>query len=322
MNSFPSQKKQWLPAMLIPALVAITAFFLLTAPVKALAANAGQLQFSSPEDAAQALIHVLQADDAKKLRHIFGPAGMKILSSGDAAEDKADKERFLQAYAVKNVLIREEDAKVILRVGEEEWPFPIPIVKKGKKWSFDAREGNQEMMNRRIGRNELNTIQVCLAYVDGQREYATKDRDGDGLLEYAQKFVSAPGNKDGLYWKAQEDGEASRFGDLAAKAAREGYRKTDDKPMPYHGYYFKILTAQGKNAPGGAYDYIIKGNMIGGFGLVAYPAKYGVSGIMTFVINHEGVVYEKNLGEDTVNMARKLPLFDPDKTWKKMADRP
>jgi len=158
--------------------------------------------------------------------------------------------------------------------------------------------------------------------VDGQREYATKDRDGDGLLEYAQKFVSAPGKKDGLYWKAQEDGEASRFGDLAAKAAREGYRKTDDKPMPYHGYYFKILTAQGKNAPGGAYDYIIKGNMIGGFGLVAYPAKYGVSGIMTFVINHEGVVYEKNLGEDTVNMARKLPLFDPDKTWKKMADRP
>ena len=318
MNSFTPHKEQSLSAIFVSVVAVLSIGFLLLVPLKTYAT---QSQFSSPEDAVQALINAVKADDAKKLRLIFGPSEKKILDSGDAVEDRANKERFLQAYETKNALRRQGDTKAILHVGTEEWPFPIPIVKKGEKWSFDAKEGHQELLNRRIGRNELNTIQVCLAYVDGQREYAAKDRNGDGLLEYAQKFLSTPGKKDGLYWKTQAGEEESPFGDLIATAAREGYKKTNDKPIPYHGYYFKILKAQGKNAPGGAYDYIIKGRMIGGFGMVAYPAKYGASGVMSFLVNHEGVVYEKNLGKDTVKIARRLLLFNPDKTWKPVTDR-
>ena len=320
MNARTHQKKQWMLTILVSVFTSVLIVFLLPAFLKVHAAQAGQRQFSAPEDAVKALIHAMEISDTQELQIIFGSAGKKILSSGDAVEDRADKEKFLRAYQTKNILKREGDAKAVLHVGEGEWPFPVPIVKKADKWSFDAKAGDQELMNRRIGRNELSTILICLAYVDGQREYATKDRDGDGLLEYAQQFVSTPGKKDGLYWKTEADGEESPFGDLAAKAAREGYKKSNNKPMPYHGYYFKILKAQGRNAAGGAFDYIVKGNMIGGFGLVAYPAKYGVSGVMTFVVNHEGVVYEKNLGKDTAKIAQRLHLFDPDKSWNKITD--
>ena len=233
-------------------------------------------------------------------------------------EDRAVRERFLKAYEAKNALIPDGDAKAVLQIGTEEWPFPIPIVKKGEKWFFDTKKGKEELINRRIGRNELDTIQTCLAYVDAQREYAGKDRDGDGLFEYAQKFVSTPGKKDGLYWEAKPGEEESPFGDLFARATREGYKKTSNKPIPYHGYFFKILKAQGKNAPGGAYDYLVNGRMIGGFAMVAYPAQYGVSGVMTFVVNHDGIVYEKNLGKNTAKIAQAMKLFDPDKTWRKV----
>ena len=204
-------------------------------------------------------------------RHLWS-RGKEVLSSGDAVEDKAGRERFLKAYEAKNALIQDGDAKAILQIGTEDWPFPIPIVKR-TAMVFRYKKGKEELINRRIGRNELNTIQTCLAYVDAQREYAAKDRDGDGLFEYAQKFVSTPGTKDGLYWEAKPGEEESPFGDLFARATREGYKKTDNKPIPYHGYFFKILKAQGKNAPGGAYDYVVKGRMIGGFGMVAYPAN-------------------------------------------------
>jgi hypothetical protein len=208
---------------------------------------------------------------------------------------------------------------VTLVIGNHDWPFPIPIVRKGETWVFDTMAGKEEMLNRRIGRNELNTIQTCQAYVDSQREYALKDRDGDGLLEYAQKFRSTAGKKDGLYWQAMEGEEQSPLGEFAARAVKEGYtsKKPGDNPVPYHGYFYKILKAQGKNAPGGAYDYVVKGSMIGGFALVAYPAEYGNSGVMTFIVNHDGVVYEKDLGKDTAKIASTMTKYDPEKTWKK-----
>jgi len=284
------------------------------------AADAKQKSFKSPEEAVKALSDAVKGDDTKELLTIFGPAGKELISSGDEVADKAGRDRFVKAYEEMNKLVSENDKRVILHVGNEEWPFPIPIVKKGENWFFDTKAGKEEILNRRIGRNELNAIQVCLAYVDAQREYVLKDRDGDKLLEYAQKFISGKGEKDGLYWEAKEGEEQSPLGPLVAKAAKEGYtgKKSGDKPSPYHGYYYRILKAQGKNAPGGEYDYIVKGKMIGGFALVAYPAEYGNSGVMTFIVNQDGVVYEKDLGKDTEKIATAMKKFDPDKTWKKV----
>jgi hypothetical protein len=291
---------------------------LLTFPLQGYAAQIKQKTFASPEEAVKALVDAAKSGNQEELMVIFGTAGREVLSSGDTVDDKAVKEQFLKAYETKNTLIKEGDTKAVLQIGAEDWPFPIPLVKKNQQWVFDTKKGKEEMNNRRIGRNELSTIQVCLAYVDAQREYAAKDRDGDGLFEYAQKFVSTPGKKDGLYWEAKPGEEESPLGDFAARAAGEGYKKTSNKPVPYHGYYFRVLKAQGKNATGGAYDYLVNGRMIGGFGMVAYPAKYGVSGVMTFVVNHDGIVYEKNLGKDTTRIARAMKLFNPDKTWKKV----
>ncbi len=297
-----------------------TLIIVLSVPLQGHAAQAKQKTFASPEEAVKALIDAAKAGNQEELMAIFGPAAREVLSSGDAIEDKAVRERFLKAYDAKHALVRDGDAKAVLQIGTEEWPFPIPIVKMGQQWSFDTKKGKEELINRRVGRNELNTVQTCLAYVDAQREYAAKDRDGDGLFEYAQKFVSTPGTKDGLYWEAKAGEEESPLGDFAARATQEGYKKTSNKPIPYHGYFFKILNAQGKNAPGGAYDYLVKGRMIGGFGMVAYPANYGVSGVMTFVVNHDGIVYEKNLGKDTAKIAQAIKLFNPDKTWRKVVN--
>jgi hypothetical protein len=282
-------------------------------------ADAQQKTFKTPEEAVTSLMEAVKANDTKAMLAIFGPAGKEIISSGDKVQDKATGERFLKAYEVMNKLEKETDSKMTLVVGEEEWPFPVPIVKKGENWLFDTLAGKEELINRRIGRNELNTIQVCLAYVDAQREYAMKDQDGDGLLAYAQKVWSTKGKKDGLYWETKEGEEQSPLGPGAARAVAEGYtpRKPGDKPLPFHGYYYKILKAQGKNAPGGAYDYVVKGKMIGGFAMVAYPAEYGASGVMTFIVNHDGVVYEKDLGAETGKIASAMTKYDPDPTWKK-----
>jgi hypothetical protein len=284
------------------------------------AADKKQKEFKSPEEAVKRLMDALKVNDTKELSAIFGPEGKEVISSGDEVADKARRERFVKAYEEVNKLVSETDKKVTLVVGKEEWPFPIPIVKVGENWRFDTKAGKEELLNRRIGRNELNAIQVCLAYVDAQREYAMKDRDSDKLLEYAQKFGSTKGKKDGLYWEAKEGEEQSPLGTLAARAVEEGYkaRKPGDNPTPYYGYLYKILKAQGRNAPGGAYDYVVKGKMIGGFALVAYPAQFGASGVMTFIVNHDGVVYEKDLGKDTERIAKAMTKFDPDKTWKKV----
>jgi hypothetical protein len=285
----------------------------------AFAADAKQKSFKSPEEAVKTLSDAVKGNDTKELLTILGPAGKELIFSGDEVADKAGRDRFVKAYEEMNKLVSENDKKVILHVGNEEWPFPLPVVKKGENWFFDTKAGKEEILNRRIGRDELNAIQVCLAYVDAQREYVLKDRDKDKLLEYAQKFVSDKGQKNGLYWEAKEGEEQSPLGPLAAKAAKEGYtgKKSGDKPTPYHGYHYKILKAQGKNAPGGEYDYMVKGKMIGGFALVAYPAEYGNSGVITFIVNQDGVVYEKDLGRDTEKIATAMKKFDPDKTWKK-----
>jgi len=281
-------------------------------------AAAKQKGFASAEEAVKVAVTAARNNDDKELIAIFGPSSKDLLFSGDAVEDKQRRERFLKAFDEKNSLVSEEGG-MILVVGANDWPFPIPLVKKGEVWSFDTIKGREEILNRRIGENELSTIQTMLAIVDAQREYAMKDLDGDGILEYAEKFRSDAGKKNGLYWITKEGEEPSPLGDLVAGARAEGYTKagTKDKPMPFHGYYFRLMKAQGKNAAGGAFDYVVKGQMIGGFAVIASPAKYGNSGVMTFLVNHDGVVYQKDLGKNTEKAAKAIKKFDPDKTWVK-----
>lgn len=302
--------------MIVSRIVLAVLGIMLVAACEAGAAGSSQKTFLSADDAVNALIDAMKTDNVKDLNAIFGPQGKKILYSGDAVQDKAARQRFLDAFDEKHALVQQGDSKAVLQIGNDDFPFPIPVIKKRGKWFFDTKAGEQEILNRLIGRNELNTIQTCLAYVDAQREYAMKDRDSDGFHEYAQKFVSSPGKKDGLYWEAKEGEDQSPLGDLFAKAAAEGYVRGKN-PIPYHGYYFKILTAQGSGAHGGAFDYIVKNRMIGGFALVAYPAQYGTSGIMTFIVNHDGVVYQKNLGKNTANIAKTMKTFNPDASWTK-----
>lgn len=279
--------------------------------------------YKSAEEAVNALVEALGSNDNKKLLDVFGSEGKTLISSGDDVEDKAARERFLQSYRDKNRIVNISEKKAVLEIGKDDWLFPIPIVKaSGGKWRFDVKEGKEEILNRRIGRNELSAIQVCLAYVDAQREYASKDRGGDGVREYAQKFLSETGRKDGLYWEAGEGGEQSPMGPLMAEAGKEGYKKlSDGGKTPYHGYYYRILKAQGKNAARGAHNYVVDGRMIGGFAMVAYPAEYGASGIKSFIVNQDGVVYEKDLGPKTAAAAAKISKFDPDSGWRKVPPR-
>jgi hypothetical protein len=315
-----AERDSWLKRCRV--LIMATAFASLMIPGPSRAEAVEQRSFASPEAAVKVLAETLKSKDAKALEAIFGPGSKELVSSGDPVSDSAGYDRFNNLYGEKNRLQEESAGKVVLYLGNEDWPFPIPIVKKNALWQFDAREGRDEILARRIGKNELSTIQFCLAYVDAQREYALKDRDGDALPEYAQKFWSDPEKKNGLYWKVKEGEKPSPLGPLAAEADKQGYtRPVEGKPSPYHGYYFRILKAQGKSAPGGAYDYMVKGKMIGGFALVAYPAKYGSSGIMTFIVNHDGVVYQKDLGIKTGQTAQAMKLFNPDSTWKKVEEK-
>jgi hypothetical protein len=279
-----------------------------------------QKKFKSPEDAFRALIEAVKNNDTAELLAIFGPEGKDIISSGDAVADRRARERFAKAAADGIKFSKLDDRTTLPIIGKDECSFPIPIVKSGQGWVFSTEEGKQEIINRRIGRNELNTIQVALAYVDAQREYASKDRNGDGVLQYAQHFVSHKYRKDGLYWEAAPGEERSPLGPLFFRATEEGYtvKGKGEKPAPYYGYYFKILKSQGSNAPGGERKYLTDGKMIAGFGLVAYPAQYGVSGIMTFIVNQLGILYEKDLGPNTEELAKAMTKYDPDKTWKQV----
>jgi hypothetical protein len=248
---------------------------------------------------------------------ILGDEGTGVVSSGDAVADRAARARFVAAYDEKHRL-EAGGGKVVLVVGRDDFPFPIPIVPDGPSWRFDTPAGKEEILSRRIGRNELNTIQVCLAYVDAQREYYARDPDGDALLQYARTFASSPGKRDGLYFATRPDEPPSPFGPFVDRARGEGYSKGSSAPVPYWGYYYRVLTAQGKDAPGGAYDYLAHGRLLGGFALVAYPAQYGVSGVMTFIVNQDGVVYQKDLGPNSAATARAMKQFNPDSTWKKV----
>jgi hypothetical protein len=277
-----------------------------------------QRAFKSPQEAFNALLEATKNNDTKGLLDIFGPEGKDVISSGDAVADTLARERFAKA-AAEGVKFSKFDDRTLLLIGKDEWSYPVPIVKSTRGWIFFTEDGREEIINRRIGRNELNTIQVCRAYVDAQREYAGKDRNGDGVLQYAQHFLSQKDKKDGLFWEAAPGEELSPLGPLLAHATEEGYTfRKGEKPSPFHGYYFKILKRQGSKAPGGEVDYVVNGKMVTGFGLVAYPAQYGVSGIMTFMVNQEGVVYERDLGPKTDEIAKAITAFDPDQTWKKV----
>jgi hypothetical protein len=320
---------------LTPIVASLAAAFALALPAAALAQAAPEAKaakpaasakkaekqrtFATPEEAAKALVDAVKAADAKAVVEIAGPASRSWIFTGDDVSDAAEWKRFAAAYDEKHSLAKDGDAKAILNVGKDDYPFAAPIVKRGDKWAFDAEAGREEVTNRRVGRNELDTIQTLLAIVDAQREYASKDADGNGLADYAARFFSTPGKKDGLYWETKAGEPPSPLGPLAAKAMKEGYggKGKTGKPEPYNGYYFRMLTGQGGFAPGGKYDYLVKGKLFGGFAVVAYPAKFGVSGVMSFIVNHDGVVYEADLGKDTAGVAGKLTRFDPDKRWKK-----
>jgi len=284
----------------------------------AIAAPTGQQSFPSPEAGVQALMEAAKSNDTKSLLQVLGPEAQAFINTGDPVSDRASRARFVQAYEEAHALVQLGDTKVILQVGKDEWPFPIPLVKGSTSWRFDSKEGKEELLNRRIGRNELDVIQVCLAYVDAQREYYMRNPRHVALLQYATKFMSTKGKRDGLYWETAANEPPSPLGPLVVQARREGYKRADGKPVPYHGYYYKMLTGQGPKAPGGAYDYVVHGQMIGGFAMVAYPAQYGSSGIMTFIVNHDGVVYQKDLGPRTAALAQSMTKFNPDETWKKL----
>lgn len=318
MNSISLYKKgekRWLIAL--ACFIAAAIFLLGTAPASQ-AAGMPQKRFSSPEEAVKSLAAAVRANDIKEMLAILGPGSRELISSGDDVADRAGREKFLNAYDQMNTLQQESADKMVLSIGADNWPLPIPIVKKGTTWVFDIREGKQEILNRRIGRNELHIMDVLHAYVDAQHEYATKDCRGDGKVEFAQRLISTEGKRDGLYWEAKEGEEESPLGPLVARAAKEGYANAD--LSPFHGYYFNILKGQGKHVDGGAYNYVVKGKMILGFALVAYPAEYGNSGVMTFILNQEGIIYQKDLGKDTKRRAEAMKIFDPDKSWTKVEE--
>jgi len=277
---------------------------------------AEQKNFPSPQQAVEALISAVQEDGNAGLLAVFGPKGEGLISSGDEFADEEGRENFLHAYKENNRLEQETEERFVLFVGSNDYPLPVPIVRQGEVWLFDTLAGKEEILNRRIGRNELHTIEVMEAYTAAQREYACIKRNGTGS-EFAQKLTSSEGTKDGLYWE-KETGEAeSPFGPLIAEATEQGYTGGLDRdpPEPFYGYYFKILTKQGDHATGGAFDYVVDGKMVLGFGLVAYPANYGDSGIMTFIVNQEGIIFEKDFGKDTATAAAAMTTFDPDNTW-------
>ncbi len=277
-------------------------------------ASQAQQSYRAPEDAAAALAAAVKSGPSDVLK-VLGRAADDIVSSGDEVADADTRQRFTFMYDARHSIKAEGNKKAKLILGPDEFTFPIPLVNTKTGWEFDADEGRIEILYRRIGRNELDAIQTALAYVDAQNEYADKDR-GEGAGVYAQRIVSTSGKKDGLFWR--DDADPSPLGALAAEASAEGYKVGEGGPTPYHGYYFRILKAQGSDAPGGALNYVVKGKMIGGFALIAWPAEYGNSGVMTFLVNHAGTVYQKDLGIRTDFVAKRVAVFDPDQTWKKV----
>ena len=297
-------------------LLAVMLLVLAALPAGSLAVQSAPVQkvFLTAEDARQALVSAVQAKDHAALRAIFGPVARE-LEPGDPVEQAAEFEHFARHVAEGVELVKEGEGRAVLRIGAKKWPFPVPLVKKGDGWLFDTEAGRDEILTRRIGHNELLAIKVCRAYVDAQREYyAMAEPEGDQLPKYAQHMISKPGRRDGLYWPTAAGAKESPLGPLVAKAKEEGYMQSGHHP--FHGYYFHVLKRQGANAPGGKFSYVVNGNMVAGFALVAYPARWGNSGVMTFIVNQRGRVYQKNLGPKTADIARKMQAYNPDLAWK------
>jgi hypothetical protein len=285
----------------------------------AAAAQPAQMSFATPKQAAEALIQAAANYDVPALMGMFGPDGKNIVSSADAVRDKNSAASFAAEAREKTdvALDPKNPNRAILSVGNKEWPLPIPIVKKAGKWYFDTKAGLQEILFRRIGANELDAITICRGYVEAQEDYAEEIHDNSGVNQYAQRVISTPGKQDGLAWRNPDGSWGGSVGEVAAKALDEGY---GGKGTPFHGYFFKVLKGQGPAAPLGHLDYMIEGAMIGGFALVAVPADYRVTGVKTFMVDYNGVVYQKDLGPDSLNIIKKMELYNPDKTWSPTSD--
>lgn len=276
-----------------------------------------QKDFATAEAATDALISAARSDDPRALLRVLGPEAEELVYSGDPVQDRNARAQFVRAYDGQHSLVKSADGSTILHVGADEWPFPFPLVHNNGRWQFNGEGGSQEIINRRVGANELSTIQSCLAFVDAEREYYVRNPQREPLLQYAKLLVSSPGKKDGLYWPTSGSERESPLGPHFARARSEGYfSQTPGKGEPFRGYVYRLLTAQGANATGGAYDYMVGDKLFGGFALIAFPVDYGSSGVMTFIVSHDGIVYSKDLGPDTSSLALKIKTFDPDDSWR------
>jgi hypothetical protein len=296
----------------LPKLALVAVLMTLWVSTRSMAQQPGQKTFSSAEQAINALVTAAQANDEKMMLDILGPDGKQIISSGDDAEDAESRANFVKRYEEMHRLVKEPDESTVLYIGAHNWPAPIPLMNKGKLWYFDTQTGKKEILCRRIGRNELSAIRISQELVAAQKEYSAEYK------EYAQKIFSDEGQHDGLYWKAAEGERQSPIGPLVASAVAEDYTKSQqDAPTPYRGYYFRLLTRQGKNAPGGAKNYVVNGKMTEGFAFVAYPAEYRSSGVMTFIVTEDGAVYQKDLGKKTDVLAQVMREYDCSPSWQK-----
>ena len=298
-------------------LAAVTILLMGCFSTRSIAQQQGQKTYSSPEGASSALVTAAQSNDEKAMLEILGPDGKQIVSSGDEADDARNRANFAKRYQEMHRLVKEPDGTVTLYIGAENWPTPIPIVNKGNSWYFDTAAGKKEILHRRIGRNELSAIRVCQELVAAEKEYHSERHN-----EYAQTFFSDEGQHNGLYWKAAAGEPQSPIGPLVAAAVAEGYAKRPDgAPTPYCGYYYRILTRQGNNIAGGAKSYLVNGKMTAGFAFVAYPAEYKSSGVMTFIVNEDGVVYQKDLGKRTDALAKTMKEYNPNSSWQKAEEQ-
>ena len=294
---------------------AVVAISLLLLATVANAQEPGQKTFATPRDAGKALYDAVKSGDKPAMEAVLGQSSSSIISSGDAVQDKNNQEFFTQRFERMNRWGKETNGNETLYIGAENWPFPIPLKSNAGQWYFDTKAGAQEILFRRIGKNEIAAVRVCLALADAQREYFDQTHDGDSVHQYAQKIISDPGKQNGLYWKVAAGQPESPIGPLVADATGQGYGGHHDSPEPFHGYYYRELTGQGKNVKGGAKSYIVDGKMTGGFAFVAYPAEYHNSGVMTFLVDADGVVYEKDLGTNTADIAGPMQTYNPDPTW-------
>ena len=297
----------------LPILAALAILLTACFPIRSMAQQAGQKTFSSPEDASNALVTAARNNDEKTMLDILGPDGKQIVSSGDDAEDAESRANFVRRYEQMHRLMKEPDGTTVLYIGAENWPTPIPLVNQGNSWYFDTEAGKKEILYRRVGRNELSAISVCQELVAAQKEFYSAQHN-----EYAKEIFSNEGQRNGLYWKAAEGEPQSPVGPLVASAFAEGYAKSQNgSPTPYRGYYYRMLMRQGKNGPGGAKSYLVNGKLAGGFAFLAYPAEYRSSGVMTFIVNEDGIVYQKDLGRKTEVLAKALKEYNPNSSWQK-----